>query len=52
MFGGFINIMNKYKSAVGGLSNVVSADMLESKFSRFFEGYKRNYYKRQINYVK
>ena len=52
-FGGFTNIMNRYKCfIIGGLSDVVSTDLLKSKFSRFFEGYKINYYKRQINYVK
>ena len=52
ILGGFANIMNKYKSTIGGLSKILSTDLLELKFDSFFNSYKKNYFKRAVNYVK
>ena len=52
MLGGFATIINRYKSAVSGLANALSTDVLGAKFNRFFYCYERQLFKRYVNYVR
>ena len=51
ILGGFAEITNRYKYAMGDSSGVLSADLFLSKIERFFKGYERNIFRRYVNYV-